>query len=261
MERVALLGEMPGLAAVSKPAGMLTHPKKPGGPPTLWHRLRELLACDLAGGGTISFINRLDRETSGVVLAALTPGAASALSGALRRGAIAKRYLCVAKGWPARDDFEIDAPLARAAALGLSRVAVRRAAHPSGSPALTRFRVLARWRRELPPESAALWGEEFCLIEARPVTGRTHQIRAHLHLAGHPLVGDKIYGPDERLYLEFIQTGWTDSLRARLLLPRQALHCAEMAAAAGPYSGRWTAPLAADLSAWLPPAALQSCNP
>lgn len=239
--------------AVNKPPGILTHPKKPGGSRTLWHLLRELLACDLAGGGSLSFINRLDRETSGVVLAAFCRPAASRLSAALAAGGIRKRYLCLAKGWPAQDSFDVDAPLARAAPLGLSRVAVRRAVHPTGRPALTRFRVLARWEHPLPPESAALWGGRFCLIEARPVTGRTHQIRAHLHDAGHPILGDKLYGPDERFYLEFIQTGWTPAMESALLLPRHALHCAEMEVSAGELSGCWRAPLPSDLAAWLPP--------
>jgi 23S rRNA pseudouridine1911/1915/1917 synthase len=59
-------------------------------------------------------------------------------------------------------------------------------------------------------------------------TGRKHQIRAHAQWLGHALAGDKIYGPDARLYLEFIDTGWTDALAARLRLGRHALHCAEI---------------------------------
>src|SRR5204863_1529329 len=59
-------------------------------------------------------------------------------------------------------------------------------------------------------------------------TGRKHQIRAHAQWLGHSLIGDKIYGPDARLYLEFIDHGWTEALASKLLLPRQALHCAEI---------------------------------
>ena len=55
-----------------------------------------------------------------------------------------------------------------------------------------------------------------------------HQIRVHLHHAGFPIIGDKLYGPDENHYLEFIETGWTPKLREALLLNRQALHCAEL---------------------------------
>jgi 23S rRNA pseudouridine1911/1915/1917 synthase len=56
-----------------------------------------------------------------------------------------------------------------------------------------------------------------------------HQIRAHAEWLGHPLVGDKIYGPDQNLFLEFLDTGWTPALAAQLHLQRQALHCAEIA--------------------------------
>jgi 23S rRNA pseudouridine1911/1915/1917 synthase len=78
-------------------------------------------------------------------------------------------------------------------------------------------------------------------------TGRKHQIRAHAQWLGHALVGDKIYGPDARLYLEFIETGWTAALTARLLLSRQALHCAEIDLRPAGLSAVFTAPLPADL--------------
>jgi 23S rRNA pseudouridine1911/1915/1917 synthase len=59
-------------------------------------------------------------------------------------------------------------------------------------------------------------------------TGRKHQIRAHAQWLGHSIVGDKIYGPDARCYLDFIDHGWTPALEVKLLLPRQALHCSEI---------------------------------
>lgn len=97
--------------------------------------------------------------------------------------------------------------------LGSVVVARRRAAHtPEAVPALTRFRALAT-------------GGGFTVVEAEPVTGRTHQIRAHAEWLGHRVVGDKIYGPSPQCFLEFIADGWTESLAARLPLNRQALHC------------------------------------
>jgi 23S rRNA pseudouridine1911/1915/1917 synthase len=75
-----------------------------------------------------------------------------------------------------------------------------------------------------------------------------HQIRVHLAHAGHPVVGDKIYGPDEGCYLEFIRTGWTPELAERLLLPRHALHSTNLRL---PDAGLgWQSPLAPDLAAW-----------
>ena len=70
----------------------------------------------------------------------------------------------------------------------------------------------------------------------------------HLASLGHPIVGDKIYGPDEKLYLEFIETGWTPELERRLLLPRHALHSAALEIEGGE---RWTSPLPPDLAAFL----------
>jgi 23S rRNA pseudouridine1911/1915/1917 synthase len=111
--------------------------------------------------------------------------------------------------------------------------------HPAGVPAQTEFRVKRRFVRSTTAD------DRFTLIRAIPRTGRTHQIRVHLSSVGHPIVGDKIYGPDERLYLRFIETGWTSELEQRLLLPRHALHSAKLAIEG---ECEWNSPLPVDLA-------------
>src|SRR5213596_2955201 len=90
-----------------------------------------------------------------------------------------------------------------------------------------------------------LVGRSVSVIRAVPRTGRTHQIRVHLVSIGHPIVGDKIYGPDEQLYLGFIEIGWTHELEQRLLFPRHALHSAKLAMEG---EREWTSALPPDLA-------------
>jgi 23S rRNA pseudouridine1911/1915/1917 synthase len=207
---------------VDKPAHLMVHPSNPGNPPTLWDGLRLLLAYELANGGQLSIITRLDRETSGVVLIAKHRGMARTMSKAMERGEFSKSYLAIVSGWPAEDEFAIDAPLIRKGEVEPSPVWVRQMVHPSGKACRTEIRVLRRFERAVNGESPVAL--RFSLLECRPRTGRMHQIRAHLHHAGFPIVGDKLYGPDEACYLEFIETGWSPALAGRLLLDRQALH-------------------------------------
>ncbi len=234
----AVLGEMEDLLVLDKPAGLLVHPTKPGGPPTLWDGLRELLAYEIVNGGQVSLINRLDRETSGVVLVCKTSAAARRCAMAMERGRIWKEYLAIVRGWPERDVFEIDAPILRLGEVAESRVYLKRAVHPGGAAALTRFRVEKRLDHESGP---------LALVRCWPVTGRTHQIRVHLAYAGHWVIGDKLYGPDDRHYLDFIEHGWTAEMARALVLPRQALHSAVLGVTLDSVDHRWEAPLPADM--------------
>lgn len=207
---------------IDKPAHLRMHPSKPGGPWTLWHALRELLAFELVNGGQISLINRLDRETSGLTLACKNAAAARRFSMLMQRRGFEKEYLALVWGWPARDAYEIDAPLARKGAREPSKIWLKQCVHPAGSEARTSIVVEQRFARE------SSNGGLFSLVRAIPHTGRTHQIRVHLAHIGHAVVGDKIYGPDQAHYLDFIEAGWTPQLAASLLLPRHALHSAAL---------------------------------
>ena len=210
-----IIAETDDLLVVDKPPFLRIHPSKPEQTDTLWNELRALLAYEIANGGQVSIINRLDRETSGLVLVAKHHAAASRLSRMMERRGIGKEYLALTWGWPERDEWTVDAPLRRQGEVRPSAIYLKQCVDSGGAPARTRFRVERRFQR-----AAA----RFAVVRAFPETGRMHQIRIHLSASGHAIVGDKIYGPDERCYLEFIETGWTRSLAERLLLPRHALH-------------------------------------
>jgi 23S rRNA pseudouridine1911/1915/1917 synthase len=205
----------------------------------LWKQLRELLAFEIASGGQVSIVNRLDRETSGLVLVAKTAAAARDFGLLMQRQSLRKEYLAIAWGWPDWEHKLVDAPIDRQGKHQASVIWVKQMIHAAGAPAQTEFFVERRFRRST---SA---GDRFSVIRAIPRTGRTHQIRVHLASIGHPILGDKIYGPDEQLYLRFIETGWTHELEQRLLLRRHALHSAKL----GIEDEReWTSPLPPDLA-------------
>jgi 23S rRNA pseudouridine1911/1915/1917 synthase len=227
---------------INKPANLLVHPTGPGRPDTLWDELKRLLAFEIVNGARISFVNRLDRETSGLILVAKTSEAARQLGLMIAHHQIWKSYIAIVFGWPAEETFVVDQPLLRQGIVRPSKIWLKRAVHPDGYPAVTSFRVLNR---------VTIRGLPLALIEAEPKTGRTHQIRVHLAYFGHPIVGDKIYGSDENCYLEFIESDWTPSLEAKLLLPRQALHASNLSFELESTSYCFRAPLPSDLRDFL----------
>ena len=271
-----VVDEADDYAVIDKPPFLLTHPTKPNGARNLWKELRDLFAFEIAGGGQVSIVNRLDRETSGLVLVAKTSAAARRFGLLMQHQRVKKEYLAITLGWPEWDRYIVDAPLDRKAKHQESAIWLKQMIHPGGAPAQTEFRVERRFtKRSVDPSPAvsrlsvgalpsrhsgpedegesqkkihennsARAEEKFSLIRAIPFTGRTHQIRVHLASVGHPIVGDKIYGPDEQLYLRFIETGWTGELEQRLLMPRHALHSAKLAIKG---EREWTSPLPADL--------------
>ena len=221
------------------------HPTKPDGAPTLWKELRELLAFEIANNGQVSIVNRLDRETSGLVLVAKTSAAARKFGLLMQQLRFRKEYVAIVWGWPDWETKIVDAPLDRQGKHRKSAIWLKQAIHLDGAPAQTEFNVERRFTRSTSTVSPARTGDKFSLIRAIPRTGRTHQIRVHLASIGHPIVGDKIYGPNEQLYLEFIETGWTKKLERQLLLPRHALHAAKLAIE-DEYD--WTSALPVDLA-------------
>jgi 23S rRNA pseudouridine1911/1915/1917 synthase len=201
--------------------------------------LRNLFAFEIANGGQVSIVNRLDRETSGLVLVAKTAATARRFGLLMQQQRIGKEYRAIVSGWPQWEREVVNAPLARAGAHGQSRIWLKQAIHAKGVPAVTEFVVEERFTRR---------GERFSIVGAIPRTGRTHQIRVHLASLGHAVVGDKIYGPDENHYLTFIESGWTPELERALLLPRQALHSARLTLTA---DESWQSPLPDDLANWI----------
>ncbi len=237
----SVIDESPDWIVVDKPAHLLSHPNKPGNPPTLLDGLEGLYAFEIANGAQISVITRLDRDTSGLVLLATSSEAARNLSLAIQAGAIEKEYLAIVWGWPTEDEWEVDAPILRLGEVEPAKIWLKRGVHPEGKASRTRFRVAFRFERETTN------GTRFSLIRAFPLTGRMHQIRIHLAHSGFPIIGDKIYGPDEQNYLEFIETGWTESLAERLLLDRHALHAKVLRYR----QFTWESPLHQDMASFL----------
>jgi 23S rRNA pseudouridine1911/1915/1917 synthase len=234
-----IVAESTDYAVVDKPAFLLVHPTKPAGPRTLWNELRNLFAFEIANGGQVSIVNRLDRETSGLILIAKTAAAARRFGLLMQQHRVGKQYLAIVFGWPDWENKIVDAPLARAGAHQPSRVWLKQMIHPRGAAAMTEFVVQERFERHR---------DRFSIVRAIPRTGRTHQIRVHLASLGHAIVGDKIYGPDENCYLEFIATGWTPKLERTLFLPRHALHSSRLRISE---NESWQSPLPDDLRSWI----------
>jgi len=215
----AVIDETAEFLVVDKPADTLVHPTKPSPVPTLLDALRGLLGYEIANGGQVSIVNRLDRETSGVVLIAKTHEAARRAGLAMMRHQISKTYLALVFGWPERDEWECREPIVRRGEVEESPVYLERAVHASGASAHTRFQVVSR---------ETCGRGRYAIVQAEPLTGRTHQIRVHLAYAGTPVIGDKLYARGSQHYLDFIAHGWTPRHAEALWLPRHALHCCEM---------------------------------
>lgn len=196
---IAVLAEGTGWCVIDKPAGIAVTPsaRRPG----------EDITSRLGAAPA----HRLDRFTSGCLL--LTHDAATArhFDLAFRARAVGKHYLAIVHGSPPQPAFDIDAPLGPAAR---SRVPGKVAVSAAGAAAHTHIEVLARHGAR-------------SLVRATLHTGRRHQLRAHLAHCGHPIVGDLLYGGDERQFVRFLM-GQATGAPPGLLPGRHLLHAQQL---------------------------------
>ncbi|HEX9843899.1 MAG TPA: RluA family pseudouridine synthase [bacterium] len=204
--RYRVLYEDDALLAVSKSGNIPTSPSGKYWSNCLVHVLQRE-----RGLPALRAVHRLDRETSGINLFAKDRAAARQLGLDFQNGRVRKGYAAIVAGAFPRGETFVQAPL-RDTTTGSVRI--RQEVHPAGRPAQTRFRLRARLAGQGPCGAS--------LLRAEPLTGRTHQIRAHAALLGHPVWGDKLYGHADAEFLAWLHSP------ERHGATRQLLHASEL---------------------------------
>lgn len=236
-----IIHEDDDLLVIHKPADLVCHPTKGDEYSSLISRARIYLKTE----SEPRLVNRLDRETSGLVVIAKSYDAARELGKIWEGRTVRKEYFAIVHGHIAAEQGTIEAALGKDEA---SIVAIKDCVRADGALAQTEFFVEKRFVRSNLPGSGnnfslSAGGEgrgevasttilnsksPFTLVRVAPRTGRKHQIRIHLAHLGHSIVGDKLYGGDEDLYLALVEGRLTEEQRRRLILPSHALHAGSL---------------------------------
>ena len=169
------------VAVINKPAGVLTHAKGVlNTEATVASFLHSKINDKHLSGNRAGIVHRLDRDTSGVIIGAKNSATATWLQKQFANRKVEKTYLAIVKGWLSEPAAKIEVPLAR----NPRRPQTFHADH-SGKRAETTYKVIKKIEKR---------SGRYALIEMKPTTGRTHQLRVHMAYIGHPIIGDKIYG-------------------------------------------------------------------